>query len=204
MTVRVAVVDDQTLFAETLRTALNTDPGVDVVAVLSSGAEFLKTVSSTAVDVALIDVDMPGMSGLETVRALADIPQAAAVQVVMLTVFTSPGVVRAALDARVAGFLGKNVHTRELLRAIRTAADGGCVVDPELAAAAALIGPNPLTETERRVLRCTQGGTDTQSIAAELLLTVGTVKNHLSHVIQKLGVHNRVEAFQKAQQNGWI
>ncbi|MBF0968349.1 MAG: response regulator transcription factor [Actinomyces sp.] len=204
MTVRVAVVDDQTLFAETLRTALNTDPGVDVVAVLSSGAEFLKTVSSTAVDVALIDVDMPGMSGLETVRALADIPQAAAVQVVMLTVFTSPGVVRAALDARVAGFLGKNVHTRELLRAIRTAADGGRVVDPELAAAAALIGPNPLTETERRVLRCTQGGTDTQSIAAELLLTVGTVKNHLSHVIQKLGVHNRVEAFQKAQQNGWI
>lgn len=204
MTVRVAVVDDQTLFAETLRTALNTDPGVDVVAVLSSGAEFLKTVSSTAVDVALIDVDMPGMSGLETVRALADIPQAAAVQVVMLTVFTSPGVVRAALDARVAGFLGKNVHTRELLRAIRTAADGGRVVDPELAAAAALIGPNPLTETERRVLRCTQGGTDTQSIAAELLLTVGTVKNHLSHVIQKLGVHNLVEAFQKAQQNGWI
>lgn len=204
MTVRVAVVDDQTLFAETLRTALNTDPGVDVVAVLSSGAEFLKTVSSTAVDVALIDVDMPGMSGLETVRALADIPQAAAVQVVMLAVFTSPGVVRAALDARVAGFLGKNVHTRELLRAIRTAADGGRVVDPELAAAAALIGPNPLTETERRVLRCTQGGTDTQSIAAELLLTVGTVKNHLSHVIQKLGVHNRVEAFQKAQQNGWI
>lgn len=204
MTVRVAVVDDQTLFAETLRTALNTDPGVDVVAVLSSGAEFLKTVSSTAVDVALIDVDMRGMSGLETVRALADIPQAAAVQVVMLTVFTSPGVVRAALDARVAGFLGKNVHTRELLRAIRTAADGGRVVDPELAAAAALIGPNPLTETERRVLRCTQGGTDTQSIAAELLLTVGTVKNHLSHVIQKLGVHNRVEAFQKAQQNGWI
>lgn len=204
MTVRVAVVDDQTLFAETLRTALNTDPGVDVVAVLSSEAEFLKTVSSTAVDVALIDVDMPGMSGLETVRALADIPQAAAVQVVMLTVFTSPGVVRAALDARVAGFLGKNVHTRELLRAIRTAADGGRVVDPELAAAAALIGPNPLTETERRVLRCTQGGTDTQSIAAELLLTVGTVKNHLSHVIQKLGVHNRVEAFQKAQQNGWI
>lgn len=204
MTVRVAVVDDQTLFAETLRTALNTDPGVDVVAVLSSGAEFLKTVSSTAVDVALIDVDMPGMSGLETVRALADIPQAAAVQVVMLTVFTSPGVVRAALDARVAGFLGKNVHTRELLRAIRTAADGGRVVDPELAAAAALIGPNPLTETERRVLRCTQGGTDTQSIAAELLLTVGTVKNHLSHVIQKLGVHNRVEAFQKTQQNGWI
>lgn len=204
MTVRVAVVDNQTLFAETLRTALNTDPGVDVVAVLSSGAEFLKTVSSTAVDVALIDVDMPGMSGLETVRALADIPQAAAVQVVMLTVFTSPGVVRAALDARVAGFLGKNVHTRELLRAIRTAADGGRVVDPELAAAAALIGPNPLTETERRVLRCTQGGTDTQSIAAELLLTVGTVKNHLSHVIQKLGVHNRVEAFQKAQQNGWI
>ena len=204
MTVRVAVVDDQTLFAETLRTALNTDPGVDVVAVLSSGAEFLKTVSSTAVDVALIDVDMPGMSGLETVRALADIPQAAAVQVVMLTVFTSPGVVRAALDARVAGFLGKNVHTRELLRAIRTAADGGRVVDPELAAAAALIGPNPLTETERRVLRCTQGGTDTQSIAAELLLTVGTVKNHLWDVIQKLGVHNRVEAFQKAQQNGWI
>lgn len=130
MTVRVAVVDDQTLFAETLRTALNTDPGVDVVAVLSSGAEFLKTVSSTAVDVALIDVDMPGMSGLETVRALADIPQAAAVQVVMLTVFTSPGVVRAALDARVAGFLGKNVHTRELLRAIRTAADGGRVVTP--------------------------------------------------------------------------
>ena len=122
----------------------------------------------------------------------------------MLTVFTSPGVVRAALDARVAGFLGKNVHTRELLRAIRTAADGGRVVDPELAAAAALIGPNPLTETERRVLRCTQGGTDTQSIATELLLTVGTVKNHLSHVIQKLGVHNRVEAFQKAQQNGWI
>ena len=95
-------------------------------------------------------------------------------------------------------------NTRELLRAIRTAADGGRVVDPELAAAAALIGPNPLTETERRVLRCTQGGTDTQSIAAELLLTVGTVKNHLSHVIQKLGVHNRVEAFQKAQQNGWI
>ena len=85
MTVRVAVVDDQTLFAETLRTALNTDPGVDVVAVLSSGAEFLKTVSSTAVDVALIDVDMPGMSGLETVRALADIPQAAAVQVVMMS-----------------------------------------------------------------------------------------------------------------------
>lgn len=207
MTVRVVIVDDQTLFAETLRTVLDADPGIEVVGVLSRGSELLDLVRASVdrtVDVALVDVDMPGMTGIGTVQALRAIPQADDLRVLMLTVFTSPGVVRAALDAHVSGFLSKNVHAGELVRAIRSVAEGGRVIDPDLAASAALIGPNPLTEMEQRVLRCTEGGADTRSIAAELFLTVGTVKNHLSHVIQKLGVRNRAEALRTAQENGWI
>ncbi|WP_159624252.1 MULTISPECIES: response regulator [Actinomyces] len=204
MSIRVAVVDDQVLFAETLRTLLGTDPAIEVVGVASCGPELLELVRSQPVDVVLVDVDMPGMSGLETVRALADIPQAAGTRVIMLTVVTSPGVVRAALDARVSGFLSKDVHARDLLQAIRTVADGGRVVSPELAASAALLGPNPLTEAEQRVLRCVREGADTAAAAARLFLSTGTVKNHLSHAIQKLGVHNRAEAVRLAQGNGWI
>lgn len=204
MSIRVAVVDDQVLFAETLRTLLGTDPVIEVVGVASCGPELLELVRTQPVDVVLVDVDMPGMSGLDTVRALAQVPQAAGARVIMLTVVTSPGVVRAALDARVAGFLGKDVHARDLLQAIRTVADGGRVVSPELAASAALLGPNPLTEAERRVLRCVREGTDTATTAAQLFLSTGTVKNHLSHAIQKLGVRNRTEAVRLAQDNGWI
>ncbi|ALD00320.1 hypothetical protein AM609_14380 [Actinomyces sp. oral taxon 414] len=204
MTIRVAVVDDQILFTETLKILLAADPGIEVVGVLSSGPELLRLVRAQPVDVILVDVDMPGMSGLDTVRALARIPRAAAARIIMLTVVTAPGVVRAALDARVAGFLGKDVHARDLLQAIRTVADGGRVVGADLAASAALVGPNPLTEAERRVLRRVRDGADTTAAAKQLLLSTGTVKNHLSHAIQKLGVHNRAEAVRIAQDNGWI
>lgn len=204
MTIRVAVVDDQVLFTETLKILLAADPGIEVVGVLSSGPELLRLVRAQPVDVILVDVDMPGMSGLDTVRALARIPRAAAARIIMLTVVTAPGVVRAALDARVAGFLGKDVHARDLLQAIRTVADGGRVVSADLAASAALVGPNPLTEAERRVLRRVRDGADTTAAAKQLLLSTGTVKNHLSHAIQKLGVHNRAEAVRIAQDNGWI
>lgn len=204
MTIRVAVVDDQVLFTETLKILLAADPGIEVVGVLSSGPELLRLVRAQPVDVILVDVDMPGMSGLDTVRALARIPRAAAARIIMLTVVTTPGVVRAALDARVAGFLGKDVHARDLLQAIRTVADGGRVVSADLAASAALVGPNPLTEAERRVLRRVRDGADTTAAAKQLLLSTGTVKNHLSHAIQKLGVHNRAEAVRISQDNGWI
>lgn len=204
MTIRVAVVDDQVLFTETLKILLAADPGIEVVGVLSSGPELLRLVRAQPVDVILVDVDMPGMSGLDTVRALARIPRAAAARIIMLTVVTAPGVVRAALDARVSGFLGKDVHARDLLQAIRTVADGGRVVGADLAASAALVGPNPLTEAERRVLRRVRDGADTTAAAKQLLLSTGTVKNHLSHAIQKLGVHNRAEAVRIAQDNGWI
>lgn len=204
MTIRVAVVDDQILFTETLKILLAADPGIEVVGVLSSGPELLRLVRAQPVDVILVDVDMPGMSGLDTVRALARIPRAATARIIMLTVVTAPGVVRAALDARVAGFLGKDVHARDLLQAIRTVADGGRVVGADLAASAALVGPNPLTEAERRVLRRVRDGADTTAAAKQLLLSTGTVKNHLSHAIQKLGVHNRAEAVRIAQDNGWI
>ncbi len=204
MTIRVAVVDDQVLFTETLKILLAADPGIEVVGVLSSGPELLRLVRAQPVDVILVDVDMPGMSGLDTVRALARIPRAATARIIMLTVVTAPGVVRAALDARVAGFLGKDVHARDLLQAIRTVADGGRVVSADLAASAALVGPNPLTEAERRVLRRVRDGADTTAAAKQLLLSTGTVKNHLSHAIQKLGVHNRAEAVRIAQDNGWI
>lgn len=204
MTIRVAVVDDQVLFTETLKILLAADPGIEVVGVLSSGPELLRLVRAQPVDVILVDVDMPGMSGLDTVRALARIPRAAAARIIMLTVVTTPGVVRAALDARVAGFLGKDVHARDLLQAIRTVADGGRVVGADLAASAALVGPNPLTEAERRILRRVRDGADTTAAAKQLLLSTGTVKNHLSHAIQKLGVHNRAEAVRIAQDNGWI
>lgn len=204
MTIRVAVVDDQILFTETLKILLAADPGIEVVGVLSSGPELLRLVRAQPVDVILVDVDMPGMSGLDTVRALARIPRAAAARIIMLTVVTTPGVVRAALDARVAGFLGKDVHARDLLQAIRTVADGGRVVSADLAASAALVGPNPLTEAERRVLRRVRDGADTTAAAKQLLLSTGTVKNHLSHAIQKLGVHNRAEAVRISQDNGWI
>ena len=199
MTILVAVVDDQILFTETLKILLAADPGIEVVGVLSSGPELLRLVRAQPVDVILVDVDMPGMSGLDTVRALARIPRAAAARIIMLTVVTAPGVVRAALDARVAGF-----HARDLLQAIRTVADGGRVVSADLAASAALVGPNPLTEAERRVLRRVRDGADTTAAAKQLLLSTGTVKNHLSHAIQKLGVHNRAEAVRIAQDNGWI
>ncbi len=204
MTIRVAIVDDQTLFAETLRVVLDTDPGIEVVGVAQTGQDLLALVPDTAVDVAIIDVEMPGMSGIETVQTLARTPQAVPVRVLMLTVHTSAGVVRAALNAQVEGFVSKNIHRDELVRAIRTVADGGRVVSSELAATAALIGPNPLTPTEQAVLRSATAGGTSRQIAEELFLTTGTIKNHLSHAIHKLGVANRAQAIRKAQDNGWI
>jgi two-component system, NarL family, response regulator DesR len=125
-------------------------------------------------------------------------------KVVIVTTFDRPGYLRAAMAAGASGFLRKDAPAADLAAAIRRVADGQRVVDPSLAAAALAVGDSPLTEREAEVLVAAAGHDAIADIAARLHLSPGTVRNHLSAAIQKLGARNRAEAVEIAQQKGWL
>ena len=181
---------------------LELEPDIEVVAQAATGDEALAMAAKHQPDVAVLDIEMPGPTGIEVASQLNR--SGFAGKVVIVTTFDRPGYLRAAMTAGASGFLLKDAPAADLAAAIRRVAAGERVVDPSLAAAALAQGDSPLTDRETEVLTASASHDAITDIAARLHLSPGTVRNHMSGAIQKLGARNRAEAVQIAQQKGWL
>ncbi|MFJ5259431.1 response regulator [Streptomyces sp. NPDC088387] len=200
--IRVLLAEDQGMMRGALALLLGMEPDIDVVAQVAAGDKIVDSALLHRPDVALLDIELPGMSGLDAAAELRDeVPDC---RVLILTTFGRPGYLRRAMEAGAAGFLVKDGPVEELAAAIRRALTGETVVDPALAAAALSAGPNPLTARERDVLKASADGATVADIAARLSLSESTVRNYLSSVIGKTATRNRAEALREARQQGWL
>ncbi|HET9014637.1 MAG TPA: response regulator transcription factor [Thermomicrobiaceae bacterium] len=200
--IRVLLAEDQATVRDALATLLGLQPDLEVVAAVGRGDEVVTAARAHRPDVALLDIEMPGLSGLDAAAALRTAVPAC--RVLILTTFGRPGYLRRAMQSGAVGFLVKEAPAAQLAVAIRRAVAGERVVDPALAAAALSEGDSPLTERERQVLAEAARGSSVAAIAAALFLTEGTVRNYLSEAIQKVGARNRAEAARLAEERGWL
>ncbi len=202
MTVRLLLADDQSLVRSALAALLELDEEFMVVAQVGRGDEVVTAARAAAADVALLDIEMPGLDGLAAAAALThELPD---VRVIILTTFGRPGYLRRAMEAGALGFVVKDAPAEQLADAVRRVMRGERVVDPALAAATLAGGASPLTGRERDVLVAARGGATVADIAGKLFLSEGTVRNYLSAAIAKTGSRNRVEAMRTADERGWL
>ncbi|MEU8613370.1 response regulator transcription factor [Actinoplanes sp. NPDC048791] len=200
--IRLLLADDQALVRGAMAALLDMEPDLQVVAEVGRGDEVVDAVRGHAVDVALLDVEMPGLDGVAAARALrAAVPGC---RVLMVTTFGRAGYLRQAMAAGASGFVVKDTPARQLADMVRRVHEGLRVVDPALAAQSLAHGDSPLTERESDVLRAARDGGTVADIARELRLSEGTVRNHLSSVIGKTGARTRAEAVRLAVDNGWL
>jgi two-component system response regulator DesR len=200
--IRVLVAEDQGLVRGALAALLRLQKDIEVVGEAGRGDEVVAAAVAARPDVVLLDIELPGVDGLTAAAALREALPAA--RVVMLTTFGRIGYLRRAIDAGAVGFLLKDAPATELATAIRRVMAGERVVDPGLALTALSEGESPLTTREREVLAAAIDGATIKDIAARLFVTEGTVRNHLSVAIQKVGGRNRIEAARLAEQKGWL
>ena len=200
--IRVLLAEDQAMVRGALSALLGLEEDIEVVAEVARGDEVVAAACTARPDVALLDIEMPGGGGLPAAQALREcLPSC---RVVILTTFGRSGYLRRAMESGAVGFLLKDAPADDLPVAIRRVMQGERVVDPELALAALSEGTNPLTNREREVLSAALFGASLADIAAHLFLSEGTVRNHLSTAMQKLGAQNRMEAARLAEQKGWL
>jgi two-component system, NarL family, response regulator DesR len=200
--IRILIAEDQGMVRGALAALLTFEPDIEVVAQVSCGEEVLPAAREARPDVALLDIEMPGMDGIEAAAALRDeLPETTPL---ILTTFGRPAYLRRAMEAGARGFLVKDQPAERLANAIRRVAAGERVVDPELAAAALADGESPLTRREREVLEASADGSPVSEISARLYLSEGTVRNYLSAAIGKTGGRNRAEALRVARDRGWL
>ena len=200
--IRVLLAEDQAMVRGALAALLSLEDDLEVVAEVSQGDQVLPAAASTHPDVALLDIEMPGGNGLGAAQVLhKNLPTC---RIMILTTFGRTGYLRQAIESGAVGFLLKDAPADELAVAIRRVMSGERVVDPELALSALSAGGNPLTGRERDVLRASLDGASIADIAMQLYLSEGTVRNHISMAIQKLGAHNRMEAARLAEEKGWL
>jgi two-component system, NarL family, response regulator DesR len=200
--IRVLLAEDQAMVRGALAALLRLEADIAVVAEVARGDEVLPAALATRPDIALLDIEMPGANGLDAAQVLRE--RLPSCRVVILTTFGRSGYLRRAMTSGAVGFLLKDAPAATLAGALRRVMAGERVVDPELALAALSAGANPLTDRERDVLAAALDGSSVAAIAGHLALSEGTIRNHLSTAIQKLGAHNRVEAARLAEQNGWL
>jgi two-component system response regulator DesR len=202
VSIRLLIADDQALVRGALAALLDLESDLEVVSEVSRGDEVIEAAKASKPDVALLDVEMPGLDGIEAAAALrAAVP---GVRVLMVTTFGRPGYLRRAMEAGAAGFVVKDTPATQLADAVRRVHQGLRVVDPSLAAETLVAGTSPLTGRESDVLRAAREGGTVADIAKELHLSEGTVRNHLSAAIGKTGARNRAEAEALALEHGWI
>jgi two-component system response regulator DesR len=200
--IRVLLAEDQGMVRGALASLLGLEHDIEVVAQVGRGDEVLDAARGADPDVALLDIEMPGATGLEALGELRrELPSC---RVLILTTFGRPGYLRRAMETGASGFLLKDAPAQELAAAIRRAVAGERIVDPGLAAAALSEGESPLTAREHEVLLAAREHPTVALIAAALFLSPGTVRNHLSSVMQKLNAHNRAEALKVAEEKGWL
>jgi two-component system response regulator DesR len=200
--IRVLLAEDQGMMRGALAMLLGMEEDIEVIAQVEAGDRVVGVAMETKPDVALLDIEMPGRSGLDVAADLrGKLPSC---KVLILTTFSRPGYLRRAMESGASGFLVKDGPVEELAGAIRKVLGGQQVIDPALAAAALSAGPNPLTDRERDVLTAAADGATVADIAQRLFLSESTVRNYLSSAIGKTGSRNRIEAVQAARANGWL
>jgi two-component system response regulator DesR len=200
--ISVLLADDQALVRGALAALLDLEPDLKVVAQVGSGADAVTACRTSQPDVALLDVEMPGMDGIS---ATAEVKrQFPGIRVLIVTTFGRPGYLRRALRAGADGFVVKDTPASQLADAVRRVHAGFRVVDPILAADSAVSGESPLTGRETDVLRAALDGVTVEQIARRVSLSEGTVRNHLSSAIGKTGTRTRSEAARVATDNGWL
>ncbi|MEU1044433.1 response regulator transcription factor [Streptomyces sp. NPDC005897] len=200
--VRVLLAEDQGMMRGALALLLGLEEDIEVVAQVAAGDEIVPAALTHRPDVALLDIELPGPSGLDAAAELRQ--RVPGCRVLILTTFGRPGYLRRAMEAGAAGFLVKDGPVEELAGAIRRVLAGETVVDPALAAAALSAGPSPLTTRECDVLRASAGGATVADIAGVLHLSESTVRNYLSAAIGKTATRNRAEALRAARRQGWL
>jgi two-component system response regulator DesR len=200
--IRVLLVEDQTMMRDAMASLLGLEDDLEIVGAVGRGDEAVAAAQRLRPDVALVDIELPGLDGLSVAESLAtELPSC---RVVIVTTFGRPGYLRRAMVANVAGFVLKDTPAAELASVVRRVNGGEQVVDPTLALSALREGDDPLTPRERDVLRAAREHATVADLASHLFLSEGTVRNYLSSVIHKLGVKNRTEAIAAAEQMGWL
>ena len=200
--IRLLLADDQALVRGAMAALLDMEADLKVVAEVGRGDEVVDAARANSADVALLDVEMPGLDGVAAARALRTaLPSC---RVLMVTTFGRAGYLRQAMAAGASGFIVKDTPARQLADAVRRVHEGLRVVDPGLAAQSLAQGDSPLTERETDVLRSARDGGTVADIARDLTLSEGTVRNHLSAAIGKTGARTRAEAVRLAVDNGWL
>ncbi|MGV8941213.1 MAG: response regulator [Lysobacter sp.] len=205
---RVLLVDDQTLVRQGVRSLLSLAEGIEVVAEASDGKQAVEMIPQIRPDVVLMDMRMPVMSGLEALQALAVIGELP--PTIILTTFDDDQMVLAGIKAGAKGYMLKDVSLDQLVGAIQTVANGGSLVQPAMSQRllsglehmrnefVSLDRPDPLTDRETEILRLMAGGFSNKEIANSLGVAEGTIKNHVSNILSKLGVRDRTRAVLKA------
>jgi two-component system, NarL family, response regulator DesR len=200
--IRLLLADDQALVRGALAALLDLESDLQVVAEVGRGDEVVDAAVRERADVALVDVEMPGLDGIAATAALRKaLPSC---RVLVVTTFGRPGYLRRAVEAGASGFVVKDTPARQLAEAVRRVHAGLRVLDPALAEESLVSGASPLTARETEVLRAARGGDTVSDLAAVLHLSEGTVRNHLSAAIGKTGARNRAEAVRTAEQQGWL
>lgn len=200
--IRILLADDETLIRDALVSLLELEDDLTVVARASNGVEALEQARAMRPDIAVLDLQMPALDGIETARVLgAEVPSCSSI---IVTSHGRPGYLKTALAAGVRGFLPKTVSAQVLARVVRDVVSGGRYVDPELAAEAIGAGDSPLSPREADVLALAAEGSPVDEIARRANLSPGTVRNYLSLATTKLGASNRHEAARIASERGWI
>jgi DNA-binding NarL/FixJ family response regulator len=212
--IEVCLVDDQTLVRQGIRSLLELSDSIRVVAEAGDGMQAVETIPRVKPDVVLLDMRMPGMSGLDVLNALASSNQLP--PTIILTTFDDDQLVLAGLKAGARGYLLKDVSLDQLVDAVKTVAGGGSLVAPVVTQRllsglermhnefVSLDRPDPLTDRETEILRLMAGGYSNKEIANSLGVAEGTVKNHVSNILSKLGVRDRTRAVLKAFELGIV
>ncbi|MHB8572770.1 MAG: response regulator [Candidatus Dormibacteria bacterium] len=200
--IRLMIAEDQVMFRSAMRKLLELEPDMTVVAEVGRGDEVVDAAITHRPDIALVDIEMPGIDGLTAAALLRDaLPSC---RVLIVTTFGRPGFMQRALGSGAAGFVLKDAPSEVLADAIRRCAAGERVIDPSLAAAALQVGPSPLTVREREALAASASGASIAEIARTLHLSEGTIRNRISIVIRKLNARNRHDAARIAREYGWL
>ena len=199
-TIRVLLAEDQSLVRGALVALLSAEPDIEVIAECATGTEALRLVQEHPIDVALLDIEMPGLNGLDVAKELSGHP----CRCLIVTTFGKAGYVKRAMESGVDGFIVKDTPPEELADAIRRVHAGLRVIDPTLARDSLLAPDNPLSDRETQVCQQLFQGKSSPAIAKALHLSPGTVRNHISSIISKTGAGNRFEAAHLAKANGWI
>ncbi|MFJ1809562.1 MULTISPECIES: response regulator transcription factor [unclassified Streptomyces] len=200
--IRILLAEDMHMVRGALVALLNLEDDLKVIAELERGDQILSAAREHRPDVAIIDIDLPGLDGLSAAELLHErLPEC---RTLILTSLGRPGTLRRAMSAHVSGFLLKDAPPSDLAQAVRRVVAGHRVIDPQLALAAWGGSESPLTTRETEVLQLAAQGTEPQEIAEHLHLSVGTVRNYLTTTVTKLNARNRVDAIRIARESGWL